>query len=99
MNFISSICSMPSWTRGVGKSKWRRAGKMELGRMIKGHWPSITSWFRLKVSNAMLEGLNSLVKATQSRQGVEVHTELYGHHLFDYGKLGFSTVNPVLGKC
>ena len=71
----------------------------ELGRMMKEHWLGITSWFRLRVSNAILEGINSLIKAAAAR--ARGYRTIRNYTTIIYlitGKLDFSAVNPALGK-
>lgn len=40
---------------------------IEVARTVKRHWNGILNWFDSKVSNGILEGLNSLVQAARSR--------------------------------
>jgi len=35
--------------------------------MVEDNWPGILRWFHSKVSNGLLEGLNSLVQAAKRR--------------------------------
>ncbi len=80
--------------------KSRMEPAIELGRMMKEHWLGITSWFRLRVSNAILEGLNSLIKAAAAR--ARGYRTIRNYTTIIYlitGKLDFSAVNPALGKC
>ncbi len=80
--------------------KSRLEPAIELGRMMKEHWLGITSWFRLRISNAILEGLNSLIKAAAAR--ARGYRTIRNYTTIIYlitGKLDFSTVNPALGKC
>lgn len=71
----------------------------ELGRMMKAHWLGIVSWFRLKVSNAILEGLNSLVKAAAAR--ARGYRTIRNYTTIIYlitGKFNFSAINPAVGR-
>ncbi len=80
--------------------KSRLEPAMELGRMMKDHWLGITSWFRLKISNAILEGLNSLVKAAAAR--ARGYRTIRNYTTIIYlitGKLDYSAINPALGRC
>ena len=72
---------------------------MELRRMRKKHWLEITSWFRLKISNMILEGLNSLVKAAAARaRGYRtIHNYATIIHLITR-KLNYTAINPALDK-
>ena len=80
--------------------KSRLEPAMELGKMMKEHWLGIVSWFRLKISNAILEGLNSLVKAAAAR--ARGYRTIRNYTTIIYlitGKLNFSAINPALGSC
>ncbi len=69
----------------------------ELGRMMKKHWNGIISWYRLRVSNAILEGLNSLVKAAAARaRGYRTVKNYIAIIYLVTGKLDFSILNPAL---
>ena len=72
---------------------------MELRRMRKTHWLEITSWFRLKISNMILEGLNSLVKAAAAR--ARGYRTICNYTTIIYlitRKLNFTAINPALDK-
>lgn len=84
--------------------QWLLKSRLEpavaLGRMMKEHWHGITSWFRLRISNAILEGINSLIKAAAAR--ARGYRTIRNYTTIIYlitGKLDFSAVNPALGKC
>lgn len=73
---------------------------IELGRMMKEHWFGMVSWYRLKISNAILEGLNSLVKSAAAR--ARGYRTIRNYTTIIYlitGKLNFSAINSALGKC
>ena len=40
---------------------------IDFARMIEGHWLGITRWWHTKISNDLLEGLNSLIQAAERR--------------------------------
>jgi transposase len=35
--------------------------------MVEDHWPGILHWFESRISNGLLEGLNSLVQSAKRR--------------------------------
>ncbi len=77
--------------------KSRLEPAIELGRMMKEHWLGITSWYRLRISNAILEGLNSLIKAAAAR--ARGYRTIRNYTTIIYlitGKFDFSAVNPAL---
>jgi len=39
----------------------------QFARMLKDHWNEITRWFETKLTNGLLEGLNSLIQAAKAR--------------------------------
>jgi len=39
----------------------------QFARMLKDHWDGIARWFESKLTNGLLEGLNSLVQAAKAR--------------------------------
>ena len=80
--------------------KSRLEPAIELGNMMKEHWLGIISWFRLKISNAILEGLNSLVKAAAARaRGFRTIRNYTTIIYLITGKLNFAAINPASGKC
>jgi transposase len=40
---------------------------IEFAKMLKRHWEGIVRWFKSRLTNAVLEGLNSLVQAAKAR--------------------------------
>ncbi len=53
------------WTRGVKRS--RLPPLIDFARMIEDHWLGVTRWWHSKISNGLLEGLNSLIQAAKRR--------------------------------
>jgi transposase len=77
--------------------KSRIEAAVELGRMMKEHWLGITSWFKLRYTNAILEGLNSLVKAAAARARGYRTFENYATIIYLItGKLDFKTLNSAI---
>lgn len=51
------------WQRGAVRA---RAGPiLDFGRMVGEYWLAIVRWHHSKVSNGLLEGLNSLIQAAK----------------------------------
>jgi transposase len=40
---------------------------IKAAKTIKGHWNGILQWFESKMTNGLLEGLNSLIQAAKAR--------------------------------
>ena len=40
---------------------------IEFARTIKNHWDGVIRWFQTKISNGLLEGMNSLIQAAKAR--------------------------------
>jgi transposase len=53
------------WCRGAKRS--RLAPIIGFARMVEDHWLGVIRWFSSKVSNGLLEGLNSLIQAAKRR--------------------------------
>ncbi|HKZ41430.1 MAG TPA: ISL3 family transposase [Candidatus Hodarchaeales archaeon] len=70
---------------------------VEAAKTIKNHWAGVLRWFESKVSNGILEGLNSLVQAAKSkargyRTFVNFKTIIYMlTGKLDYSKVGLPT--------
>ena len=63
-----------SFNREEALKKWYRwamhsriAPIIEFAKMLKRHWNGIVRWFESNLTNAILEGLNSLVQAAKAR--------------------------------
>ena len=39
----------------------------KFAEMLEAHWPGVLRWHRTRVSNGLLEGLNSLIQAAKRR--------------------------------
>lgn len=50
---------------------WATHSHLELtkkaAKTIKAHWDGITNWFESRISNGILEGLNSIIQAAKAR--------------------------------
>lgn len=69
---------------------------IELGNMMKEHWGGIISWYRLRYTNAILEGLNSLIKVAAAK--ARGYRTFRNYSLVIYlltGKLNFGALNPA----
>jgi transposase len=53
------------WTRGAKRS--RLAPLIDFARMIEAHRLGVLRWWHSKISNGLLEGLNSLIQAAKRR--------------------------------
>ena len=40
---------------------------IEVAKTIKRHWDGVLNWFNSNLTNALLEGMNSLIQAAKSR--------------------------------
>jgi len=69
-----------------------RLGPMrEAAAMVKRHWSGILRWFESRVSNGVLEGINSLVQAAKARaRGYRTAKNLITMIYLIAGKLDFS---------
>ena len=60
-------------------------------RSLKGHWDGIVRWFETKLTNGLLEGLNSLVQAAKARARGYRSTETFKLMIYmiagDFGRL------------
>jgi len=45
----------------------RMAPVIEFAKTIKRHWEGVARWFQTKISNGLLEGMNSLIQAAKAR--------------------------------
>jgi transposase len=62
-------------------------------KTIKEHWDGIARWFRSKISNGVLEGINSLVQAAKARaRGYRSARNLIAMSYLLAGKLHFRTL-------
>jgi len=69
----------------------RLAPMREAAAMVKRHWSGILRWFESRVSNGILEGINSLVQAAKARaRGYRTARNLITMIYLIAGKLDFS---------
>lgn len=65
----------------------------EAAKTIKRHWPGVIRWYESKVSNGILEGLNSLVQAAKAKaRGYRTFKNLKTIIYMLTGKLDYSKV-------
>jgi transposase len=63
----------------------------EAAATVKRHWSGILRWFESRVSNGILEGINSLVQAAKARaRGYRTARNLITMIYLIAGKLDFS---------
>lgn len=92
-DFIARLKVLRRW---LLKSRLKPA--IELGKMMKEHWLGIVSWYRVRISNAILEGLNSLVKSAASRaRGYRTFQNYRTIIYLITGKFNFKMINPAIG--
>lgn len=60
--FIDALKAWYSWAR-----RCRLEPMKEAANSIKKHWDGIVSWFDSKLSNGLLEGLNSIIQAAKRK--------------------------------
>jgi transposase len=54
-----------AWVRGAKRSRLEPI--IDFARLVEDHWLGIIRWYESRVSNGLLEGLNSLVQAAKRR--------------------------------
>lgn len=65
----------------------------EAAQTIKKHWPGVMKWYESKISNGILEGLNSIIQATKAKaRGYSTFTNFESIIYLLTGKLDFSKV-------
>jgi len=72
----------------------RLAPIKKVARTIKNHWDGITAWFESRITNGILEGLNSLIQAAKAK--ARGYRTFRNYSIIVYlltGKLDFSRVN------
>jgi transposase len=74
---------------------WATHSRLEpmrtVARTIKRHWRGILNWFRSRISNAVLEGINSLVQAVKARaRGYRTTKNFINMIYLVAGKLNFA---------
>jgi transposase len=63
----------------------------EAAKTMKLHWDGILNWFKSKISNGILEGINSLVQAAKARaRGYRTNDYLITMIYLITGKLQFN---------
>ena len=65
-----------TWCRGAKRSRLRPI--IDFARMVDEYWLGIVRWFESRITNGLLEGLNSLVQAAKRRaRGLPLNTQLH----------------------
>jgi len=67
---------------------------IKAAKTVKRHWDGIVQWYRSKINNGILEGLNSVIQAAKSK--ARGYKTFKNYKLIVYlltGKLNFSLVN------
>ncbi len=91
-DFVRALKEWVSWVMHSGIVPMK-----EVAKTIKLHWSGIVSWMDFKVSNGILEGLNSMFQAAKAkargyRRIETIKTVIY----LISGKFDFRLVNPAL---
>lgn len=82
------------WRRWAARS--RLAPMVELARTLKKHWKGVVRWFTSRISNGLLEGINSLIQtAKRKARGFRSTTNLITMVYLLAGKLNLPL--PDLG--
>ncbi len=77
------------WYFWATHSGWRR---LRRGADDWEHQDGILRWFQTRVTNGLLEGINSLIQAAKAKRAGLSHPEQsHGHGLSVAGKLDFET--------
>ena len=53
------------WIAGAVRSRLQPL--IDFAHMVEDHWPGVLRWFASRISNGLLEGLNSLVQSAKRR--------------------------------
>lgn len=97
--YNQSVSAQDFETKLKGLRQWllksRIEPAIELGWMMKEHWEGIICWYTLRYSNAILEGINSLVKAAAAKaRGYRTFKNYATIIYLIAGKLDFNSLNP-----
>ncbi|MCD6205343.1 MAG: transposase, partial [Candidatus Marinimicrobia bacterium] len=68
----------------------------EVAHMVKRHWQGVIIWKTSRISNGLLEGLNSLIQAAKSK--ARGYSSSKNFKIIAYlitGKLNFANINPT----
>ena len=80
------------WATGAKRS--RLGPIVDFARMVEEYWSGILRWFHSKVSNGLLEALNSLIQAAKRRARGYRSTRNYIAMIYLVaGKLHFGTTH------
>lgn len=99
-NFQSLYAESDKAEFELGLKKWywwathcRIDEMQEAAKTIKRHWYGVVAWAESRISNGLLEGLNSLIQAAKAKARGYCTFETFRTIVFMLtGKLGFSTV-------
>lgn len=70
---------------------------IKAAKTIKKHWEGILGWFRSKINNGILEGLNSVIQATKNKaRGFKTIQNLEILVYLTTGNLNFRLLNPYV---
>ena len=62
-------------------------------RTVKSHWDGVLNWFQSRISNGVLEGINSLIQAAKAKaRGYRTNRNLIAMAYLIAGKLDFRTL-------
>ena len=88
--FEKALRQWYSWAR-----RCRLEPMKEVAAVIKRHWSGVLRWFDSRITNGLLEGLNSLIQSAKSKaRGFRTFANFRAIIYLITGKLDFSKVNP-----
>ncbi len=68
---------------------------IKAAKTIKNHWDGVLEWFRSKINNGILEGLNSVIQAAKNKaRGFKTTRNLKIVVYLITGDLNFKQLNP-----
>jgi transposase len=95
---LQELWEQPAALAGAFLKNWYQwavrsqlAPVLKLARTIKRHWQGILNWFQSRISNGIMEGINSLVQAAKARaRGYRTAKNLIIMICLIAGKLNFA---------
>ena len=72
---------------------------IEAAKTIRRHWDGVVNWYRSRINNGILEGLNSSIQAAKSKaRGYRTFRNFKIIIYLLTGKLDFSRINPAFQR-
>jgi len=88
--FEKALRQWYSWAR-----RCRLEPMKEVADVVKRHWGGVLRWFDSRITNGLLEGLNSLIQSAKAKaRGFKTFANFSAVIYLITGKLDFSKVNP-----